>query len=78
LLIALSAILAAVTWSSPICIVSILPLTNSDESTELAANSEEPIAPAVIDSAVTELLAISLEPTAFACIFAAVTELPAN
>ena len=70
--IAFAAIFADVIALAAICIVSILPLTNSLESTEFAASSDEPTAPA----------AISLEPTWFAAIkadviaFAAISLVP--
>ena len=69
LLIALSAILAAVIWSSAICIVSILPLTNSAESTEFDASSEAPTAPAAICLATILSVAIFVPSTALSAMF---------
>ena len=77
-IIAPAAILPDVTCNAPRCILSILPLTNSDESTEFAASRSATIVPEGICVAVTELLASSLVPTAFSAIFAATTELAAS
>ena len=66
--IVFAAILALVTCKSPICIVSILPLTNSAESTAFAAISEAPTAPTFILDEPIELAAICGPVTALSAI----------
>ena len=73
----LSAILAVVTCNAPICIVSILPVTNSDESTEFAASSEEPTTPAAICDASITSVPILLAFIALFAMFGPVTVNPA-
>ena len=68
----MSGIFADVTESAAKCIVSILPVTNSAESTEFAANKSAVINPLAICVTPIEFDAISEAPTTFSAILAAV------